>query len=272
MLKDASFGQYYPAKSFVHSMDARVKLFLTVCLLVGIFFASSYFAYAAVALFLALAIALSRVRLGALLRSIRPILFLIVFSAVLNLLFHGGGEVILAFWIIKITNQAVAFAVMMVLRLVMLVTGTCLLTLTTTPVALTDAIESLLKPLKLIKFPVHELALIMSIALRMIPTLMEETDRIISAQKARGADFESGNIFRRAKALLPVLIPLLISAFRRADELADAMDSRCYFGAKGRTKMKRMKMTWRDPLALLFAFGVIAFIFVDKYLLMLSFV
>ena len=153
----------------------------------------------------------------------------------------------------------------MAVRLSMLIMGSSLLTLTTTPVALTDAVESLLKPLNVIKFPVHELALIMSIALRFIPTLMEETDRIIRAQKARGADFESGNIFSRAKALIPILIPLLISAFRRAEELSNAMDSRCYTGSKGRTKMKRLKTTYRDYVAMLFSFGIFAFILVDKF-------
>ncbi len=266
MLKDVTLGQYYPAQSFMHSMDSRMKIIITVIFIMAVFFSASLAAFAACALFLITAIAFSGVALRNVIKSIKPILFLIIFSAVLNLLFYSQGNVIISFWIIRITDGAVRFTVLMALRLSMLIMGSSLLTLTTTPVALTDGIESLLKPLKAIKFPVHELALIMSIALRFIPTLMEETDRIIQAQKARGADFESGNIIARAKALLPILIPLLISAFRRADELSDAMDSRCYSGAKGRTKMKRLKMTYRDYLAFFVSLNVFAFTLIDKYM------
>jgi energy-coupling factor transport system permease protein len=247
-------------------MDPRMKIILTVIFIAAVFFSAGAEAFAACALFLLIAIAFSGVAIKNVLKSVKPILFIIIFSAVLNLLFYGQGNVILSFWIIRITDAAVRFTVLMALRLSMLIMGSSLLTLTTTPIALTDGIESLLKPLKAIKFPVHELALIMSIALRFIPTLMEETDRIINAQKARGADFESGSIISRAKALLPVLIPLLISAFRRADELSDAMDSRCYSGARGRTKMKKLKMTYRDYIAFFVSANIFAFILIVKYM------
>lgn len=268
MLKDVTLGQYYPSESFLHNMDSRMKIIITIIFIMAIFFSTTIASFAACVLFLITAIAFSGVALSKVLKSVKPILFLIIFSAVLNLLFYRQGNVIISFWIISITDGAIRFTVLMALRLSMLIMGSSLLTLTTTPVALTDGIESLLKPLNLIKFPVHELALIMSIALRFIPTLMEETDRIIRAQKARGADFESGNIIIRAKALLPILIPLLISAFRRADELSDAMDSRCYSGSKGRTKMKRLKMTYRDLIAIFFSLNIFAFILIDKYMML----
>lgn len=194
-----------------------------------------------------------------------------MFTAILNLLFYGNGRVLVSFWIIRITDEAILFSIRMAVRLIMLFLSATLLTLTTTPVALTDGIESLLKPLKYIRFPVHEFALIMSIALRFIPTLMEETDRIIRAQKARGADFDSGNIFKKAKALIPVLIPLLVSAFNRADELADAMDSRCYAGAKGRTRMKKLRFGWRDLLSSVFLVNVVLFVCLDKWVLLSAF-
>jgi energy-coupling factor transport system permease protein len=269
MLRDATLGQYYPANSFMHSMDSRVKIALTVLYITAVFVSESVLSFAACGFMLIAAIAFSGVKITKVLKSVKPILFLIIFSATLNLLFYSQGNIVFTFWIIRITDAALIFTARMAVRLTMLIMGSSLLTLTTTPVALTDGIESLLKPLKLIKFPVHELALIMSIALRFIPTLMEETDRIIRAQKARGADFESGNIFSRAKALIPILIPLLISAFRRAEELSNAMDSRCYTGAKGRTKMKRLKTTYRDYVAMGFSATVFAFIIIDKIGLLL---
>ena len=272
MLSDISFGQYYPRKSYVHDMDPRCKLLLAIVFMVAIFLASSWTATAVCAVFLIASLIAARIPLRTVFKSIRAILFLIIFTAVLNLLFYRGGRVLAEFWVIRITDQAILFSVRMALRLVMLFLSATLLTLTTTPVALTDGIESLLKPLKYIRFPVHEFALIMSIALRFIPTLMEETDRIIRAQKARGADFDSGNIFKKAKAMIPVLIPLLVSAFNRADELADAMDSRCYAGAKGRTRMKRLRFGWRDGLAALFLLNVVLFVCLDKWLLLSAFV
>ena len=253
MLNDVTFGQYYPAKSFVHNMDARAKIVFVIAYIVAIFLAENFYAMAAVVLFLALAVLFSRVPFGRVLRSVKMILFVIVFTAVLNLFFSSVGEDAHVIWewgILSLSWESIVNMIFLALRLFLLVMGTAVLTLTTTPVELTDGIESLLTPLKWVRFPVHELALIMSIALRFIPTLVDETNRIISAQKARGADFETGGLIRRAKAMIPVLIPLLVSAFRRAEELGDAMDARCYSGSKGRTKYKKLVFTWRDLVGL----------------------
>ena len=269
MLNDVTFGQYYPTKSFVHSMDPRAKLVLTIAYIVAIFLADNFFGLAAVILFLALAVIFSRVPFGSVLRSVKMILFIIVFTAILNLFFYTAGEELHVLWqwkIIVISWEAIINMVFLALRLFLLVMGTSVLTLTTTPIALTDGIESLLTPLKWIRFPVHELALIMSIALRFIPTLVDETNRIVSAQKARGADFETGGLIRRAKAMIPVLVPLLVSAFRRAEDLGDAMDARCYSGSKGRTKYKKLKFTWRDALGVLLLAGLITgIVFLNLY-------
>ncbi|MDE7168340.1 MAG: energy-coupling factor transporter transmembrane protein EcfT [Clostridia bacterium] len=258
MLNDVTFGQFYPTQSFVHKLDPRIKLLGLIAFIVLLFVANNFYSLLAVALIICIAIAAARVPFGRVLRSVKGILVILVFTAVLNLFFHGGEIVYAEWWIIKITREGIIFTVFFILRLFFLVMASSVLTLTTTPVALTDGIESLLKPLKYIKFPVHELALIMSIALRFIPTLIDETNRIISAQKARGADFESGNIFKRIKAIVPILIPLLISAFRRADELGDAMDARCYSSSKNRTKYKNLKLGWRDLVAFLTLAALIA--------------
>ena len=269
MLNDVTFGQYYPTRSFVHNMDPRAKIVFMIAYIVAIFLASNFFGLAAVTAFLIFIVLLSRVPFGSVLRSVKMILFLIIFTAILNLFFYGGEssyEPLVHWWIITITYESIINMIFLAFRLFLLVMGTSVLTLTTTPVALTDGIESLLKPLKYIKFPVHELALIMSIALRFIPTLMDETNRIIAAQKARGADFETGGLFKRAKAMIPVLIPLLVSAFRRAEELGDAMDARCYSGAKGRTKYKKLTFTWRDLLGLIVLAGLITgIVFLNMY-------
>lgn len=270
MLNDVTFGQYYPAKSFVHNMDPRAKIVFVIAYIVAIFLAQNFFALAAVTLFLIFCVLLSRVPFGSVLRSVKMILFLIIFTAVLNLFFYSSNSELHILWqwkFITISWESIINMVFLSFRLFLLILGTSVLTLTTTPVALTDGIESLLKPLRLIRFPVHELALIMSIALRFIPTLMDETNRIISAQKARGADFETGGLIKRAKAMIPVLIPLLVSAFRRAEELGDAMDARCYSGAKGRTKYKKLTFTWRDLLGL-FAFAALitGIVFLNLYL------
>ena len=259
MLNDVTFGQYYPVRSFVHNMDPRAKIVFVIAYIVAIFLADNFFGLAAVTLFLLVAVSLSRVPLGRGLRSVKMILFLVIFTAVLNLFFYTGEsayEPLLQWWIVSVTWESIVNTIFLAVRLFLLVLGTSLLTLTTTPVSLTDGIESLLKPLTFIKVPVHELALIMSIALRFIPILIDETNRIISAQKARGADFDTGGLIKRAKAMIPVLIPLLVSAFRRAEELGDAMDARCYRGAKGRTKYKKLTFSWRDLLGLLY-FGVL---------------
>ena len=270
MLNDVTFGQYYPAKSFVHSMDPRAKIVLMIAFIVAIFLAKNFFGLAAVILFLIVAVAFSRVPFGRVLRSVKMILFLIIFTAVLNLFFYSGSssyKPLVDWWIITITYESIINTIFLAFRLFLLVMGTSVLTLTTTPDALTDGIESLLTPLKWIKFPVHELALIMSIALRFIPTLMDETNRIVAAQKARGADFETGGLIKRAKAVVPILIPLLVSAFRRAEDLGDAMDARCYSGAKGRTKYKKLTFTWRDLIGLLFVAALITgIVFLNIYL------
>lgn len=269
MLNDVIFGQYYPQKSFVHRMDPRAKIVLMIAYIVAIFVADNFFGLAAVTLFLIVTVIFSRVPFGSVLRSVKMILFLIIFTAILNLFFYSteGVHLIWQWGILALSWESSVNMIFLAFRLFLLVMGTSILTLTTAPVELTDGIESLLKPLKYIKFPVHELALIMSIALRFIPTLMDETNRIIAAQKARGADFETGGLFKRAKAMIPVLIPLLVSAFRRAEELGDAMDARCYSGAKGRTKYKKLTFSWRDLLGLLVLAGLITgIVFLNLYL------
>ncbi len=258
MLNDVTFGQYYPAQSFAHRLDPRLKLLMLIAYIVALFIAKTFYGLALCALFAVFAVFISKVPFGAVLRSVKGVIFLLAFTAVLNVFFHGGENVLVQWGVIRICLEGVLFAVFLMIRLAFLVIGSALLTLTTTPVSLTDGIESLLKPLTWIKFPVHALALIMSIALRFIPTLIDETNRIISAQKARGADFESGNIVKRVKAIIPILIPLLISAFRRADELGDAMDARCYTNSPHRTKYKKLTFTWRDLVAAVAAAALIA--------------
>ena len=228
MFKDIAFGQFYPTKSFVHNLDARVKLLLTLLYVVGIFFIESYFGFMITIAFLLLTIICSRVPIMSVLKSIKGIFFLILITAILNLFLIKEGEVLVHWEIFTITKTGVHTTIKLTLRLVLLITGASILSLTTTPVAIADGLESLMKPLKYIKIPVHDMAIIMSIALRFIPTLFEETNKIIAAQKARGASFDTGGLFARAKAMLPVLIPLFVNAFRRADELSFAMDARCY--------------------------------------------
>jgi len=258
MLNDVTFGQYYPVQSFVHKLDPRFKLLLLIAYIVMLFVAKTFYGLAVCALLLIIAVIVARVPFGSVLRSVKGIIILLLFTSVLNIFFHGGERLLWQWGIIKIYTEGLIFAAFLTLRLFLVVMGSAVLTLTTTPVALTDGFESLLFPLTLIKIPVHVLALIMSIALRFIPTLIDETNRIISAQKARGADFESGNIFKRIKAIVPVLIPLLISALRRATELGDAMDARCYSSEKKRTKYKKLRFGWRDLIGLLFAGMLIA--------------
>lgn len=248
MLKDVSFGQYYPVRSFVHNLDPRLKIIFLIAFIVTIFLAKEFLALGFCAALLLLAIVFARIPAGKVFRAIKGILFIVVFTAVLNLLFYQGETVYWEYGILRITQEGLLFSAFLVLRLVLLVTCSSLLTYTTTPVALTDGIESLLYPLKLIRFPVHALALIMSIALRFIPILLDETERIMDAQKARGAQIDTGGIGKRIKAIVPIMIPLLLSAFRRADELGDAMDARCYSGGKKRTKYKKLRFTWRDVL------------------------
>lgn len=265
-MKDVSFGQYYPAESVIHRLDARAKIIFSLLYMIGIFFVVSYTMYLAVFIFLVSVVALAKIPLKLLFKSVKAILFILFFTAIINVLFYKQGNVLVEWWKIRITDEGINFAIKMVLRLSLLVMGTSLLTFTTTPTALTDAIESLLKPLTYIKVPVHDLAIIMSIALRFIPGLIEETDKIMMAQKARGANLDTGNFVQKIKAMLPVLIPLFVSAFRRADELADALDSRCYNASPNRTKMKVLKYEWRDLVGLLIVVALFVAILLDKYL------
>ena len=261
MLKDITLGQFFPGNTLAHRLDPRTKLLVTVLYIVALFSARSLWGYALLALVLAISVRVSRVKLRSLLRGLKPVLFIIAFTAILNL-FYTPGRTLVSFWTLRLTYEGMRTAVTMMLRIMLLIMGTFLLTYTTSPIRLTDGMESLLSPLKRIKLPVHELAMMMSISLRFIPTLIEETDKIMSAQKARGADFESGNLFHRAKALIPMLVPLFISAFRRADELATAMECRCYHGGEGRTKLNVLRYEARDYLVLAFflalAVGIVA--------------
>ena len=259
MLKDITLGQFFPGSTIVHRLDPRTKLVLLVGYIVALFTARWFVTYGLVLAFLLLAVGLSRIPPKTLLRSMKPLLIVIVITGLLNL-FYTSGQVLVQFWIFRITREGIVAAALMILRITMLVCGTFLLTYTTSPIALTDGLELLLGPLKRLHVPVHELSMMMCIALRFIPTLMEETDKIISAQKARGADFETGNLFRRAKALVPILVPLFISAFRRADELATAMECRCYHGGEGRTKLHVLEYQRRDYIAL--AGGVVLLVLV----------
>ena len=258
-MRDVAFGQYYPVESFVHRLDPRLKIVFLIAFIVAIFVATNFYGLAACAFVLVLAIIFSRVPVLRVLRAVRGILFLVIFTAALNVLFHGGeavywgGEAVYWKWgIFTVSQEGIVFSLFLVTRLLLLVVCSSMLTYTTTPVSLTDGIESLLTPLKWVRFPVHVLALIMSIALRFIPILTDETERIKNAQKARGADFESGNLFKRIKAFVPILIPLLLSAFRRADELGDAMEARCYSSSnRKRIKYKKLRFSWRDLIGFL---------------------
>ncbi len=250
-LKDITLGQYFPGNSPVHRLDPRTKLICVVLYIVALFLACWFVTYVIMFLTLALSVAVSKVPPKSILRGLKPVLFIVVFTAVLNLFYTPGDTALARFWIFTITLEGVYRAFFMVVRIMMLIAGTFLLTYTTSPILLTDGLESLMGPLKKIKVPVHELAMMMSIALRFIPTLIEETDKIMSAQRARGADFESGSLVQRAKALLPLLVPLFISAFRRADELATAMECRCYHGGEGRTRLRQLKYKWADYMTLI---------------------
>ncbi len=262
MFRDVTFGQYYFADSFVHRMDARIKLLLCLTFMVAIFFVTSFAVFGLIVLFLLLTIAVAKVPLGSILRSIKGIFVLLLFTAILNLFFTKRGTLLWSWWILEIYDGGIIFAAKMLLRLTLLVIGSNLLTLTTTPVELTHAIESLLAPLNVVKFPVKDFALIMSLTLSFIPSLIEETDRIVRAQKARGAAFDTGSVFKRAKAFVPILIPLLVGGFRRADELANAMNSRCYEGSTKRTRLVTMKLSWRDAVGAFVTLSVLVAVFV----------
>ena len=250
MLKDITLGQYFPGNSLLHRLDPRMKLVLTLLFIVLVFLPKNWWGLLAVVLFLAVVVALSRLPVRLMWRSIKPILFLILFTSVLNMLYVDSGTTLFEWRFIHVTTGGVQNAVFIAVRILCLIVGSSLLTYTTTPTALTDGIERLLAPLKWIKVNPHELAMMMTIALRFIPTLMEETDKIMSAQKARGADLESGGLLQRVRALVPILIPLFVSSFRRAYDLAMAMECRCYQGGEGRTRMKQLHTAPRDWVAL----------------------
>ena len=250
MIKDITIGQYFPGNSVIHRLDSRVKLVLDILYLVILFTAQSYTGLLLGMLFMVMCYMLARIKLIMILKSVKPILPLMIFTGILNLFFVKGETPLFKWEFIEIYPEGVNTALFMLIRVITLIVGMSLLTYTTSPIMLTDAIERLLSPLKKIHVPVHELSMMMTIALRFIPTLVEETDKIMSAQKARGADFESGSLFKKAKALVPILVPLFISAFRRADELATAMECRCYHGGEGRTKLHVLKYQRRDYVAL----------------------
>lgn len=249
MLKDITLGQYFPGQSVIHRLDPRTKLTMLVVYIVALFLAEGWVSYGLVFVFLVVVIRLSTIPLKSILRGMKPLVMILIFTGVLNLFFTQDGEVLVKFWVLTVTSGGLSRALMMMARILMLISGTFLLTYTTSPIALTDGLEALMNPLKKVGVPVHELSMMMCIALRFIPTLIEETDKIMSAQKARGADFESGSLTDRAKALIPILVPLFISAFRRADELATAMECRCYQGGEGRTKMKQLHYHREDFLS-----------------------
>ena len=266
MLGNITMGQYYPTDSVVHRLDPRVKILLTIGFIVGIFLVHSLWGYALTLAFVYLMARLSRVPFKMLMRGLRPLRFILILTFVLNLFFAGEGTVLWQWSFITITHEGLSRAVHYCLRLLFLVVGTSLLTLTTSPVSLSDGLELLLSPLKVVHFPAHELAMMMTIALRFIPTLLEEADKIMKAQMARGADFESGNLLARAKAMVPLLVPLFVSAFRRAGDLAMAMESRCYRGGEGRTRLRVLRLTRADLYASLVMAAFIGLIVVEGLL------
>ncbi len=248
MLREITIGQYYPVDSAIHRLDPRTKLVGTLMYIVSLFLFQSFLGFVAAITFFAGVVILSKVPFRYILRGLKPILFLLLFTVVFNI-FLTKGELLVQWWIFKITKEGLYRGAFMGIRLILLILGSSLMTFTTTPNQLTDGLERLLSPLKVFRVPVHDVAMMMSIALRFIPILLEETDKIMKAQQARGADFESGNLFRRAKAMLPIFIPLIVSAFRRAFDLALAMEARCYRGGDGRTKMKPLRYRTRDYVA-----------------------
>ena len=262
MLKDITLGQYFPGNTVAHKLDPRTKILLVVLYIVALFCAKGVIAYALLGLCLATCVKISKVGMKQLVRGLKPVLFIIIFTGVLNLFFTPGDRYLLEVGFLRISDTGLENAIYMVLRIMLLIMGTFLMTYTTSPISLTDGLEQLMGGLKRFHVPVHELSMMMSIALRFIPTLIEETDKIMSAQKARGADFESGNLIDKAKAMIPILVPLFISAFRRADELATAMECRCYHGGEGRTKLHILKYEMRDWVALILGAAVLAAVIV----------
>lgn len=259
-MKNVALGQYFPGSSLMHRMDPRVKLLLTLAIIVLIFFVHTYWGYLAVLGMLLLAVACSRISIKFVLKGIKPMWFVILLTFIMNIFFLTGEKILWQWGAVKIYQEGLEKAIELAIRLILLVMCSTILTLTTSPKEITDALESLLRPLKIVHFPVHEMALMMSIALRFIPTLMEETDRIMKAQTARGASFDSGGLMEKAKGMIPILVPLFVSAFKRADELALAMEARCYHGGDNRTRMKVFHVQLRDYLALLLFVGLCVFV------------
>lgn len=265
MLKDITFGQYFPADSVIHKLDPRMKLVLIIAYIVLLFVADGLFSLLIGTAMIVIFYILSKLSLGLVAKSIKPIMPIVIFTAVLNI-FFVEGDPIFEWKFISVSEKGLLTAVLMCIRIICLIAGSSLLTYTTTPISLTDGLERLMKPLQKIKVPVHELSMMMTIALRFIPTLIDETQKIMAAQKARGADLESGNLIQKAKALIPILIPLFVSAFRRADELALAMECRCYNGGEGRTRLKQLKLSTKDYIAaLVVIMGFAAVIFMNIF-------
>ena len=250
MIKDITIGQYFPGDTPIHKLDPRMKILLMIFYVVILFLVKSFVGFILITALLYAVVLISKIPLKILIKSIKPLLFIILFTAVFNL-FYGTGAVIFpsVSWLSWLRWGGVKRAAFMVVRIILLITGTSFVTYTTSPIMLTDALERLMSPLKYVKVPVHEIAMMMTIAMRFIPTLVDETEKIMNAQKARGADFETGNIIKRAKALIPILIPLIVSSFRRAEELADAMECRCYNGGEGRTRYKEYSLAVRDYIS-----------------------
>ena len=260
MLKNITLGQYFPGDSLIHRLDPRTKLLATIALIAIVFIARGFSGFLVITAFILLCAVSTKVHLKFLFRGLKPLMFIILFTFVLNLFFQSGGRELIRVGFVRITDTGLRTATFMAARLILLVVCSQLLTLTTSPISLTDGLEALFRPLQALHFPAHEIAMMMSIALRFIPTLMDEADKIMKAQKARGADFETGKLLARAKAMIPLLVPLFVGAFRRAEELALAMDARCYRGGTGRTRMKQLKFTRIDllaALAILLLLGVV---------------
>lgn len=268
MISDITLGQFFPGKSLIHRLDPRSKIIIAIMYIVAVFFANNLANFALMLAATLLLILISRISVRVLLKSLKPLIFVLIFTAVINVFLTGGeGDPLVHFWIINIYKEGIFKAIFMAVRVVLLITGTSvLLTYTTSPISLTDGIENLLSPLKLIKVPVHLFAMMMTIALRFIPTLIEETEKIMNAQKSRGADFSSGNLVKRAKALIPILVPLFVSSFKRAEELATAMECRCYRGDKNRTKLVKLSYKWLDIFWLLLSAVTLAGTVVLRFL------
>ncbi len=266
MIRDITLGQYFPGESWVHKLDPRVKIIATLLFIIELFLVNDFIGFAIAAVVLAVLIAVSKVPINFIVRGLKPIIIILLFTFTLNI-FMINGEVIWSWWILKITKEGIRTAVFMAIRLILLIIGSSMLTLCTRPLSLTDGIERLLSPFKKIGLPAHEIAMMMTIALRFIPTLLEETDKIMKAQQARGADFETGSVLHRAKSLIPILVPLFVSAFRIAQDLAMAMEARCYRGGEHRTRMHEMKMKGRDYVAMALQVLFLAVIIVEAYFL-----